>query len=329
MTGDGRLVEVQATAERVPFDRAPARRAARPRGRRDRGARRSPSRRRSTFLATDGEGACSPRRTGTSSRSCGRRCPGWEIEPLDADGLAGGDGRDLRRERAAQGALRPRRSRPGDRGCSARTPGSSATRSTARPASTRRAGRRAADQADALLERLAGEPNRARPDGHRARRALARPARSSAARGVLEGDDRDASGAATAGFGYDPIFVPARRRPDRRRARRRLEATRTRTAPAPPWPLDGRRHAALERRRGPRRRSGGVVDLGAEHDHVRHHVEPDEQHGRARERLQHRVVLRDADEGGQQLERRLEQRPRRRSPRAAPRASVSSTFVST
>jgi hypothetical protein len=48
------------------------------------------------------------------------------------------------------------------------------------------------------------------------------------------------------------------------------------------------------------------VDLRAEHDHVRHHVEPNEQHGRSGQRLHHRVVLGEADERGQELEGRLE-----------------------
>ena len=47
MTGDGRFVEVQSTAEKVPFDARAARRVARPRRRRDRRARARCSRRRS------------------------------------------------------------------------------------------------------------------------------------------------------------------------------------------------------------------------------------------------------------------------------------------
>ena len=52
MTGDGRFVEVQATAEKVPFDRRAARRAARPRRRGHRRPAARSRRRRSLPLAT-------------------------------------------------------------------------------------------------------------------------------------------------------------------------------------------------------------------------------------------------------------------------------------
>src|ERR1051325_11195823 len=43
------------------------------------------------------------------------------------------------------------------------------------------------------------------------------------------------------------------------------------------------------------------VDLGPEHDHDRHHVQPDEQDRRAGKRLQYRVVLGDVDIDRQEL----------------------------
>src|SRR5439155_670846 len=49
------------------------------------------------------------------------------------------------------------------------------------------------------------------------------------------------------------------------------------------------------------------VDLGAEHDRVRHHVEPHEQEHRATRRLQCGQLLGESQVPRQQLERRLEQ----------------------
>ena len=74
-----------------------------------------------------------------------------------------------------------------------------------------------ADQADALLERLAGETDR------RARMvtvlvAIAPDGRELEVRGVLEGE-LATERRGTTGFGYDPIFIPDGSRPDGRRAR--------------------------------------------------------------------------------------------------------------
>ncbi len=168
------------------------------------------------------------------------------------------------------------------------------------------------DQADALLERLAGEPERGArmvtelvalsPDGVELRGS-----------GVLEGEL--ATGAARQRrLRLRPDLHPGRARrgrsPRSGTAWKRLNSHRARAA-----------HALLAAIAARRRLAEVVVDLGAEDDHVRHHVEPDEQHRRARERLQHRVVLRGAHEGGQELERRLEQHRRDRRRRGAPRAS--------
>ena len=101
-----------------------------------------------------------------------------------------------------------------------------------------------------------------------------------AARACSTGGSRT-SRAASEGFGYDPVFVPDGEDADGGRARRRLEARE----------LAPRAGAALAlgepgcaRRRW--RSRVAPVDLGAEDDHVRHHVEPDEQERRAAERLQ-------------------------------------------
>ena len=69
--------------------------------------------------------------------------PGWEIEPLVADGWPEETG-ETYDENALLKARFGRERGAGRRGCSARTRGSSATRSAARRACTRRAGRRAA-----------------------------------------------------------------------------------------------------------------------------------------------------------------------------------------
>ena len=57
------------------------------------------------------------------------------------------------------------------------------------------------------------------------------------------------------------------------------------------------------------------VHLGAEDDHVRHHVDPDEQQRRRPERLHGDHLARDADEEWQHLERELHQHGRERGSR--------------
>ena len=217
MTGDGGLVEVQATAERTPLSRAHLdellalaahgiERCARSRTRRSRprpAEPRSPSR---------PLRCCSPRATPqarASSRGCWRR-PRIAVEPLpDEVELPPEDGDDVRRERAAQGARRGRGDRPagdrrrlGDRGRGARR-------------RARACARRATPGAHATDER---EPRQAAARGARRQRARAtsarsptsipRAARSSSSRRVLQRHARRPRRAASGGFGYDPAFVP-------------------------------------------------------------------------------------------------------------------------
>ena len=120
-TGDGRFIEVQGTAEGPPFERAGARRAARARRRRHPRARRAPARDSSATPAA----MTAPGHLGRASLVIATTNPGKireiaaildgvpvELATLaDFPAIAGarGDGRDVRRERAAQGALLRRR----------------------------------------------------------------------------------------------------------------------------------------------------------------------------------------------------------------------------
>ena len=88
MTGGGRLIDVQATAEREPFEQSSARRARDARARRDRGDRRGPAprgRRCLSYRSGSSPSGCwsrrrSPARSGSSGSSasgppaCGRTC---------------------------------------------------------------------------------------------------------------------------------------------------------------------------------------------------------------------------------------------------------------
>ena len=109
MTGDGRLVEVQASAEREPFPRELLDRML------DLAAVGSPSSGSAQREAAEAAGACrdaregasSPRATRTSWTELRRALPGWEIELLERDDFPP---RRARRyaENAAQGAVRAR-----------------------------------------------------------------------------------------------------------------------------------------------------------------------------------------------------------------------------
>ena len=282
----------------------------------------------------------SRRRTRTSSSELARRCRAGRSSRSPRTDWPEETGETYEENARHEGAGSGTRWRRRTSGCSARTPGSSATRSTARPGCTRRAGRRRGDQADALLERLGDEPNRRARMVDRARGALARRrgaprasacsrarSRSAARRRAASATTRSSSRTGTSGRSPSSATTGSastrtagsRRRRWRRpfRARRAWGAAVRSFTPHPPT------------RSAPGHRAQLPVDLGAEHDHVRHHVEPDEQQRLPRERTQHRVVARDADELRQQLERRLERAPRRDRARAAPRATSASTFVST
>ena len=140
--------------------------------------------------------------------------------------------------------------------------------------------------------------NRAR----RSRGRDARDARGRRSRSAASGDE---------GFGFDPVFVPdgetatvaelgdawkrdaLASRPRRRGARGRLP------------PSVGR--AASGHDRASRAVVGEhVVERRAEHDHVRHHVEPHEQEERRSERLERDDVRGEDHEQRERLERRRE-----------------------
>ena len=72
MTGDGRYVEVQGTAEGEPFDRAAARRAARAVGRRVRRAHRDPAAALAVELRSAVRGAGRTRNAAARSTGCAR-----------------------------------------------------------------------------------------------------------------------------------------------------------------------------------------------------------------------------------------------------------------
>ena len=133
-----------------------------------------------------------------------------------------------RRTRAARRATAGLSRRPTP-GSSARTPGSRSRRSAGRRASTRPAG--LADRPRAAR----GRPRERDPAVGRATsaswsRSPPTAARSSPTARSTARSPTSARG--DGGFGYDPIFVPDGEDADGRRARRRLEAGATRTAPA-------------------------------------------------------------------------------------------------
>jgi len=102
--------------------------------------------------------------------------------------------------------------------------------------------------------------------------------------GVLEGTIA-LEPAGDEGFGFDPVFIPRGH-------------TRTVAELGDDWKAEHSHRAVAARALlDAIARVGAVaappVDLGAEHDHVRHHVEPDQQDRRAGEGLQDGVVLRD------------------------------------
>ena len=193
------------------------------------------------------------------------------------------DGRDVLRERARRRRARPGASARPASGCSARTPASRSPRSTARPASSRRAGREGRH-----VERAARRARAVRDD-RRARYvcelvALSPHGEELRGTGVARGPDR-ARAARHRGLRLRPGLRPATARSGRWPSSATRGRRGTRTAPARPGAA--RRATAGQAERlcaaAGSRRWAPPVDLGAEHDHVRHHVEPDEQDRRAAE----------------------------------------------
>ena len=248
MAADGRLVEVQATAEREPFsrelldrlldlaaggiDELEARPAQRLRGAvaplsAGRAWRQRAQRVTSARAARPRLGQ--PR---TSSRSCAARCPAARSSSLGRDDPPPEDGATYADNARIKAALGAGATRPADAWVVGEDSGIEAVALGGAPG-VRTARWAAGDPVGRMLEALAGEDERrARyvcvivaiaPDGRGGRRGgRARGARSRAT----------ASGAE--GFGFDPVFVPDGRVAHGRRARRRLEAARTRTAPGRP-----------------------------------------------------------------------------------------------
>jgi len=132
--------------------------------------------------------------------------PGWRIEPIDADGWPDETGATYEENALIKARFGRSHAEPGewvlgeDSGIECEALGGEPGLHSARWAPR-------GDQADALLERLRGEPDR------RARMvatlvAIAPEGAELAGRGVLEGAialERRGEG----GFGYDPVFVPA------------------------------------------------------------------------------------------------------------------------
>ena len=112
---------------------------------------------------------------------------GWQIEPLDGRAAPEETGATYYENALHQGALRAR-ARAGRRLGARRGLRDRVRRARRRPGAALGPLGAGRDQADALLERLAGEPERAGAHGQRARRPRARRARSSTASGVLEGE---------------------------------------------------------------------------------------------------------------------------------------------
>ena len=232
MTGAGSIVEVQGTAEKTPFSRGTAAGAARAGAQRHRQADR-PAEDGGDVSTTEQAGRTRPRSrriakspAGSSSRrtipaSCARCASCWRptaSRRVSAGELglprAGGDRRDLSRERAHQGGG-GRARRPGCRP-SPTIPASWSMRSAARPASIRRAGpgptrifRRAMDgiEHDAARARRASTPAQRRRAFRlgAVRRLARRPPGGIRGRvdGTLVWPPRGDKG-----FGYDPMFLP-------------------------------------------------------------------------------------------------------------------------
>ena len=260
MTGDGRFVEVQGTAEA---------RAVRPRrcsaqlldlatdGCADLTALpagRARGRPRGAHVTRDG--SCSPPATSTRCTSCARSSPTLVRRARARDRRCGrrrrarrraGDRGDLRRERAAQGAWpwpRPRvcRRSPTTRGspstCSAVRPACSAHAGPARRVGPTAAGGPRPGQPRLLLEQLGDVRDEHRAAAFVCAAVLALPdgtveSPRAGSTGTLAREPRGDNG-----FGYDPIFVPrtATRAPWRSTPTWRRTRSRTAGERSARWP---------------------------------------------------------------------------------------------
>ncbi len=204
MTSGGRLVEVQGTAEGQPFDRAQLDRLLelgaagmeRDRGRAAAGGRCPPMSRLRAVLATGNAG-----KAAELSRLLG-------VDVRGAADRGRRERRQLRRQRAAQGARRAVRAPPVASG-SATTRGSRSRRSAASRGCTRRAGPvRPTPIATPRCSRGCTAPRIARrPSCARSPRCCPTVASSSSRSASTARSSAAPRG--EAGFGYDPLFVPA------------------------------------------------------------------------------------------------------------------------
>ena len=218
MTGEGLFVEVQATAERVPFDRA----------RLDElldlaaaGIEDLAAVQREAIDATRGMKAVLASQNLHKLEELRDALPDWQIDALDADGYPEETGETyyenaLLKARFGRGLADP------DAWVLGEDSGIECAALDGAPGLHSARWAPGLDQADALLARLEGETDR------RARMVTELVALSPAGeelrgRGVLEGElatERRGDG----GFGYDPIFIPSGRYADGRRDRGRVEA---------------------------------------------------------------------------------------------------------
>ena len=244
MTGDGRFVEVQGTAEGAPFDRAELdtllalaeKGCAELTRLQRRGAGRWLTRR----------GSSSPRATPRSSRRCGgssaRPCPRRRrrrgARPRRRRGVrrAGRGPADLRRQRPAQGARRPRRDRPAlarrRQRPVRRRPERHARRAVGALVGTARS---ADDRNNALLlHQLADVPDERRGAHFACAVAFCAPERRGARRRGPDGRPGDPRDAGERRLRLRRALRGRRvPRPDHRRARPRRQGRRSPTAAAP------------------------------------------------------------------------------------------------
>jgi XTP/dITP diphosphohydrolase len=131
---------------------------------------------------------------------------GWQIEPIEADDWPEETG-DTYAENAFIKARFGRGLAPGDAWVLGEDSGIESDALDGEPGLHSARWAPGADQADALLERLAGEDNR-HARMVTALVAIAPDGRELEVRGVLEGEVATERRGMT-GFGYDPIFIPS------------------------------------------------------------------------------------------------------------------------